>query len=345
MSSTGSFCLERQIFDPTVVSDASRAFTDRLQVQSRTATRWYDVGAAEYRQLRANGTTILPGTIYLPDATDISIPSRDRDRSIPCRILRPQTEAVVDGVLMHVHGGGWCLGDAKSQDTLLQDVANAHNLVCISVGYRLAPEFPFPSGPQDCFDVAEWLVDHAQQRFGAPLCFVGGESAGAHLSLLVVLYMLQHGIGRYSEFRLKGLLLHYGCFSLRWLPSVYEVSRRVPSLVLDLRILSAFRDAFVPGWTDATLDKAELSPLYAELDRLRGKLPPTLFTCGTEDYLLDDTLFMSTRWLVAGGEVTVKIIPGAPYGFMSFPRDTEGSGSAEGRDIMDSFLAARMHGS
>ena len=45
----------------------------------------------------------------------------------------------------------------------------------ISVGYRLAPEDPFPKGPEDCYDVAQWLVDHAETKLGAPLSFVGGE--------------------------------------------------------------------------------------------------------------------------------------------------------------------------
>jgi len=57
-----------------------------------------------------------------------------------------------------------------------------------------------------------------------------------------------------------------------------------------------------------------VSPLYADLEPLRGKLPPALFTCGTEDCLLDDTMFMSTKWLMAGGEAFVKFIPGAPHG-------------------------------
>ena len=45
----------------------------------------------------------------------------------------------------------------------------------ISIGYRLAPEHPYPQGPEDCFDAAEWLVDRAEAEFGAPLKFIGGE--------------------------------------------------------------------------------------------------------------------------------------------------------------------------
>lgn len=98
---------------------------------------------------------------------------------------------------MHIHGGGWVLGDEigyfihqtgsfllilqltgmvpYSQDALLKYYADTANLVSISVGYRLAPEHPFPAGPEDCYDAVEWLVDNAEKEFGAPLKFISGE--------------------------------------------------------------------------------------------------------------------------------------------------------------------------
>lgn len=62
-----------------------------------------------------------------------------------------------------------------SQDPLLKYLADTTSLTVVSVGYRLAPEHPFPDGPQDCLDIAEYLVDHAESEYGGPLKMAGGE--------------------------------------------------------------------------------------------------------------------------------------------------------------------------
>ena len=166
--------------------------------------------------MRATGKTALPAAVHLDSAEDFVIPSRGNSRSIPCRILKPQGNRPVKAVFMHIHGGGWVLQDEKSQDPFLQWMADQTGCLCISVGYRLAPEHPFPAGPEDCFDAAEWLIDNAVKEFGAPLAFLGGESAGGHLSALTALHLLNSSKEKYSQFSLNGLLLHYGTFSSQY---------------------------------------------------------------------------------------------------------------------------------
>ena len=242
---------------------------------------------------------------------------------------------------MHIHGGGWVLQDQKSQDPALQSIADNTGLLGVSIGYRLAPEDPFPAGPDDCYDVAEWLVTNSKEKFGAELGFVGGESAGGHLSMLTALHLLQHKDERFNKFGFKGLLLHFGAYSMTWLPQVYHFNPS-PVLVLDRDLMDHYIEVFLPGMSEQDKKDPNVSPLYADLEKLRGRLPPALFTCGTGDSLLDDTLFMSVKWLAAGGEAVVKIVPGVPHGYIMYPKEMEGSGSEEGMKAVEEFVGKKL---
>ncbi|KIV91419.1 hypothetical protein PV10_05961 [Exophiala mesophila] len=340
-SNESHITVEAAKFGPKAIPKETTDFNESLMKLMDGSPKWFEVGAKRYREMRAAGETPLPKSTLLDSAEQSSIPSRDSGRSIPCRILRPQNGKPVKSVFLHIHGGGWVLGDEKSQDPALQDIANTTGMLAVTIGYRLAPEHPFPAGPNDCYDAVEWLVDNAEREYGQPLGFIGGESAGAHLSMLVAIHLLQHSNAKYSSFKLKGLLLHFGCYSMLWTPSVYTFKKPV-TLVLDKELMDNFADAFLPGMSDADKRNPLVSPIYADLEALRGRLPPALYTCGTEDCLLDDTLFMSTKWLAAGGEAVVKIIPGAPHGYIMFPRSLKASAADQGLKAVEDFVMPRF---
>jgi acetyl esterase/lipase len=132
------------------------------------------------------------------------------------------------------------------------------------------------------------------------------------LSLLVTFHLLK----TQPSLKLSGLLLHFGCYDLSELPQARHFSK---PLVLDLEIMDHFIKAFVPGMSVEERKDPSVSPFYEDIEKLRGKLPSALFTCGTEDPLLDDSMFMATKWLMTGGEAIVKIYPGAAHGFIAFP--------------------------
>ena len=134
------------------------------------------------------------------------------------------------------------------------------------------------------------------------------------------------------DFHLSGLVLNYGIFDLSFLPQVHNFKTR-DTLVLDQEIMEHFREAFCPGMSLDQLRDPSVSPFYANLRGL--DLPPTMFICGTEDCLLDDTVMMSARWQMSGGKATVRIFPGAPHGFTLFPQDQ----CAEAKVAVDAFCA------
>jgi acetyl esterase/lipase len=65
----------------------------------------------------------------------------------------------------------------------------------------------------------------------------------------------------------------------------------------------------------AVRDTPDASPLHADL----RDLPPALFTVGTLDPLLDDTLFMAARWSAAGNAADLAVYPGGVHAFNAFP--------------------------
>jgi acetyl esterase/lipase len=132
------------------------------------------VGAEKFRQMRNNGETAFPKPPVLPEGHDISIPSRDANRSIPCRLFHPASSKP-RGIILHIHGGGWVLMSEKTSDVQLKFYADISGCTVVSAGYRLAPEHPFPAGPEDCFDVAEYLVKNCEEEYGGLLRFMGGE--------------------------------------------------------------------------------------------------------------------------------------------------------------------------
>lgn len=162
------------------------------------------------------------------------------------------------------------------------------------------------------------MVDHAVEAYGAPLRFLGGESVGAYLAALSALQLMRSRL----SYKLSGLVLPYGLFDLALgLPTV-AVSKK--PLVINLAIMERFVGAYVPDMSIAERKSPCVSPLYEDLQALvaaapTGSLPPALFLCGTEDPLLDDTILMSSKWSIAGGEAIVKIYPGATHGFTVFP--------------------------
>jgi acetyl esterase/lipase len=89
--------------------------------------------------------------------------------------------------------------------------------------------------------------------------------------------------------------------------------------------LELFNAAYVHerGMSTAERKNPCVSPLYENLQALiaassTGSLPPALFLRATEDPLLDNTMLMSSKWSIAGGEAIVKIYPGATHGFTAF---------------------------
>ncbi|HEY0182940.1 MAG TPA: alpha/beta hydrolase [Rhodopila sp.] len=295
--------LQPALFRKDAIAEDTAKLNDTLVGLMTGLPEWWNVGAETTREARRQGRGPFPAAIKSPRARTLIITGRDGNE-IPLRVIAPDQAR---GVYLHIHGGGWVLGSAELQDPMLEHIADNTGLAVVSVEYRLAPEHPYPAGPDDCEFAAAWLLKHAKGEFGTDLLTIGGESAGGHLAATTVLRMRD----RYGYTGFRGANLVYGVFDLSMTPSQLAFGNR--RLVLRTIDMQQFYNAFLPTITDRRIP--DVSPLYADL---KG-LCPALFSVGTQDALLDDTLFMYSRWIAAGNEADLAIYPGGAHGFTLFP--------------------------
>ena len=295
--------LRPALFRRDAIADDTAQLNDTLVGLMTGLPEWWNVGAEATREARRQGRGPFPAAVKSARARTITVNGRDGN-AIALRIIAPDAAS---GVYLHLHGGGWVLGSADQQDTMLERIADTTGLAAVSVEYRLAPEYPYPAGPDDCETAAAWLVRHAKTEFGSDVLTIGGESAGGHLAAATLLRMRdRYG---YTGFRAANLV--YGAYDLSMTPSQTAFGNR--RLVLRTIDMQQFYNAFLPGITDRR--HADISPLYADL---KG-LCPALFSVGTQDALLDDTLFMHARWIAAANQAELAIYPGGAHGFTLFP--------------------------
>ena len=232
------------------------------------------------------------------------------DRRRACRVFVPEGPATA--VYLHFHGGGMIIGAPEMNDVGNLALCRHHGLAVVSVDYRLAPEHPWPAGPDDGVAVAAWLLEHAEAEFGSGRLILGGESAGGYMAAAVAL-RIRDELDAID--RVIGLELVFGVHDWGRSPSQRGLRPyRGPDL-LDPDGIEFFCDLYLPGRTDDERRDPAVSPAFADL----AGMPPARFSVGTGDHLCDDTLFMASRYVAAGSPAEVWVGPDLPHGFMWFP--------------------------
>lgn len=229
---------------------------------------------------------------------------RGPDGHIPVRVFLPANRR---GVYLHLHGGGWVLGSHTSQDRWLRTIADAAGVAIVSVGYRLAPEHPYPAGLNDCVAAARWLAANASELCPQPeRLAIGGESAGANLAAATLL-RLRDDLGAHP---FAGAALTFGVYDAALdLPSMVAWGER--ELVLSMPIMQAFVDLY-----RGPVNDPYVSPLRADL---RG-MPPACFVVGDLDPLLSDTEKMLEAWRDAGNGWELHLYADGFHGFTGVPQ-------------------------
>jgi acetyl esterase/lipase len=221
-----------------------------------------------------------------PVADDIKLGVVDLDGVNGEWSIAPGADA--SRALMFFHGGGYCSGSIMSHRRMVTEAGRAGGLRTLAVGYRLAPEHPFPAARDDALKAWRRL---RKDGYPAKSIAVGGDSAGGNLTLALV-----GELKRASE-DLPGCLWLVSPWTDLAMSGATLASKDAIDPLIHKAYLEELADAYAPPGIDRK--DPRLSPLYADLNGL----PPTLIQIGSAETLLDDAV----RFAAAAGEADVSV--------------------------------------
>lgn len=223
--------------------------------------------------------------------------------NLPIRIYYP-TEAKDLPIVMHFHGGAWILGSIETEDAVSRILANSCNCIVISVDYRLAPEFKFPTAVNDCFTATRWAYENAEQLGGNKNKIgVFGISAGGNLAAVISLLARDKGL----KLSAQALIVPFvypdlASKSMNEYRRGYFLDINVP---IDPSISLYIRD-------QSDLFNPLLSPLLADL----SNLPPAIVVTAEYDPLRDQGEAYASRLMEAGVETISLRVNGEIHAFL-----------------------------
>lgn len=248
----------------------------------------------------------LPETVAVH--TDVVL--RERDGIVlSAEIYVPEGDGPFP-VVVHFHGGGFCVSRAINDRKLGTSIAE-RGYVVVNVDYGLAPEHPFPWAIEDAVYATRWATVHAAEYRGdGSRIVIEGGSAGAALAAGAVVALAGHP-AELDEGDLAGVdvdiaaaILFYGIFSFELL--LLEPGSNVGSAEL-------WNRAYLGPHFTTRLRDPLASPLFAPN---LAAFPPTYLSCGVNDALLGHTLAMTKALADAGAPATLSVIEGANHGFV-----------------------------
>lgn len=251
---------------------------------------------------------------------------------VPVRVYRP-----ADGVLpavVYFHGGGWSVGDLDTADPMCRHLAAEAGCAVVSVGYRLAPEHPFPAAVEDAHAVTTDVVRRAAHYGIDPgAVAVAGDSAGGNLATVTARLMRDDGVTLAHQ-----LLLCPNTDSGLDAPSFAEFSEGYG--------LSAATMAWFLGHYLGCADRSDPRIAPVRAGDLAGLAPATIVTA-EYDILRDEGERYAGLLRAAGVPVELKRYDGMIHNFVTMPEafDDAGAARAWGADrLREAFRAVQTTG-
>jgi acetyl esterase/lipase len=210
-----------------------------------------------------------------------------------------------DRVFLYLHGGAFALRLPTLQTAMVARWCKALGARALMPRYRLAPEYPFPAGSDDCLAAYEWLLERVGD---AQRIVIAGDSAGGNFALVTLL-----------RARDAGLPLPAAAICLS---PVVDFSLSGRSAVVNEESDPMFTTRLLRWFGELYLDDPELfmDPLVSPLVGDFTGLPPLLFQAGGNEMLLDDSTRAAAKAHAAGVPVRLDVFDGMPHVFQAIPQ-------------------------
>lgn len=228
---------------------------------------------------------------------------------IAVRIFSPPND-LPHPVLLFFHGGGWVTGNIESYDNVCFNMALMTDRIVVSVDYRLAPEYPFPTALEDCYCVAkEIFLDNSLLKTNPDKITIIGDSAGGNLAAALSLMARDKG-----EFLPKQQILIYpATFNNHTETSPFtSVRENGTDYILTAKTISDYMEMYCPD------KKNWRNPYFAPLlEKDFSRQPRTLIITAEYCPLRDEGEAYGRKLQEAGIDVTIERIPDALHGYFS----------------------------
>lgn len=226
---------------------------------------------------------------------------RENADGVPCEWINAAT-ADSDRVLFYLHGGGFSVRLPALHRRLAADLSSRLNARVLMVGYRLAPEYPFPAGPDDCLTSYRWLLK--QPGVDPKRVVIAGDSAGGNLTLVTLLLIKQAQLPQPAA----AWAMSPGV-DCTWSTETFEDSKN-----LDPMFSTQALELMTSYFGDTDRRDSRISPINGDL----AGLPPLLLEAGEKEMLRDHPRQFAERARSVGVEVIDRVWPGMPHVFQAF---------------------------
>lgn len=230
--------------------------------------------------------------------------SREMDMGgVRLRLHRP-VERTTLPVMLYIHGGGWTLFSIDTHDRLMREYAARAGIAVLGIDYSLSPESKFPVALEECAAALDWIASQADALdLDAARVLIGGDSAGANLSVATCLLQRQRGRPLPAA-----MLLNYGAFAPERTPSYARFGAGDYSLEADE--MDAFWASYIDG--PDQLSDPLVAPLHADLTGL----PSAFLTIAECDILADCNHAFANKLEEAGVPTRAVTYQGATHSFL-----------------------------